>query len=344
MQKVKVLIVDDSQVTRSILLRELSKDPELEIVGTAEDAYSARDKILELNPDVITLDIGMPRMDGLTFLEKLMHSRPIPVVILSALDMEMAEVALKAIELGAIEVMSKSGFNAPGKFKEMVTILADKIKAAALAKAAALGSSGTIFNQGELAHAKTKIVVIGASTGGTEAVRFILKRLPNDFPPIVIVQHMPEYITQNFAESMDRESKIQVREAKDGDVLKPGLALVARGNFHLTLKGNSGAYFVQVKDGELVCRQRPSVDVLFDSVAECAGADAVGVILTGMGKDGAKGLLHMKEKGAYTIAQDEASCVVYGMPKEAVELKAVKKVLPLDKIPEALMVYFQKQI
>jgi len=343
MKRIKVLIVDDSSVVRNILSRELSKDPGLEIIGTAPDPFIARDKIVLLKPDVITLDIEMPRMDGLTFLEKLMKYYPMPVVILSSLTPAGCQTALKAMEMGALEVMHKPSLDVSQKLTEMIIVLTDKLKASAMARfrIPEHRHDGTAGHPQKMDSAmiKTtdKIVAIGASTGGTEALRYIIPRLPPSFPGVLITQHMPEKFTKSFADSLNQASSMEVREAADGDTIHDGLALVAPGNFHMMLRRSGARYYVEVKQGPLVCRQRPSVEVLFDSVSQYAGGNAIGVILTGMGNDGAQGLLHMKENGSYTIAQDEQSCVVYGMPKEAVALGAAGAVVSLEKIPDLLI-------
>ncbi len=342
MSKIKVLVVDDSAIVRKILSEELSKEPDIEIVGTAPDPYVARDKIVKLKPDVVLLDIEMPRMDGLTFLKKLMKYYPLPVIIVSSLTPKGSRAALEALEIGAVEVMCKPG--GPYSVEEMVTDLVQKIKAAATVK--------FLRGQGSVRHANkplsqeislpkiettNKIIAIGSSTGGTEALRQILPMFPPGSPGILIVQHMPPGFTKAFANRLNEISQIRVKEAEDGDSAIPGLALVAPGNFHMLLRRSGARYFVEIKDGPRVHHQRPSVDVLFNSVAKAAGRNAVGIILTGMGADGAKGLLEMKQAGAKTIAQDEDTCVVFGMPKAAIQLGAADKILPLDQIPiEAL--------
>jgi two-component system chemotaxis response regulator CheB len=345
MEKVKVLIVDDSAVVRSILSRELAKDPDIEVVGTAVDPYAARDKIVLSKPDVITLDVEMPRMDGLTFLGKLMEFYPMPVIILSTLTPAGCETALRALELGAVEVMEKPSLDVSAKLNEMIIMLTDKIKSAAQTK-----YRFTYMTKDDIEKQKTvqkpisamikttdKVVAIGASTGGTEAIRKIIPVLPSSFPGTVITQHMPEHFTKSFADSLNKTSQMEVREAQNNDTVRPGLVLIAPGNYHMLLRRSGARYYVEVKQGPLVCRQRPSVEVLFDSVAKYAGRNAVGVILTGMGNDGATGLLHMKEAGAVTIAQDEKSCVVFGMPKEAIKAGGAQKVMPLDNIAQELV-------
>lgn len=342
-KKIKVLLVDDSAVVRNILTRELSKDPCLDIVGSALDPYVAREKIVMLEPDVIVLDVEMPRMDGITFLEKIMKYHPMPVIILSSLTPIGCETALRALELGALEVMHKPNLDISYKLHEMIIFLSDKIKAVAQAKyrfaykKEESQEPPVILKMDSMIKTTDKVVAIGASTGGTEAIRYIVSILPPTFPGVVIVQHMPENFTRSFALSLNKGSQMEVKEAQDGDTVQSGRALIARGNHHMVLRRSGARYYVEVKQGPLVCRQRPSVEVLFDSVAKCAGKNAVGVILTGMGNDGASGLLHMKEAGAYTIAQDEASCIVFGMPHEAIKLNAANEVLPLNKIPQGLV-------
>ncbi|MEW5723354.1 MAG: chemotaxis response regulator protein-glutamate methylesterase [Thermodesulfobacteriota bacterium] len=336
----KVLIVDDSAIVRKIFTEELSKEPDIEVVGAAPDPYVARDKILQLKPEVITLDIEMPRMDGITFLRKLMKHYPLPVIIVSSLTPKGSALALEAMEAGAIEVIAKPG----GSYSvgEMGAQLADKIRAAARAKPLKRETSGppapgATMSTRALAETTNKIVAIGASTGGTEALKEVLTRMPPNSPGMVIVQHMPANFTRAFADRLNGLCQITVREAKDNDSAVPGTALIAPGNLHLLLKRSGARYYVQVKHGPMVHHQRPAVDVLFNSTAQYAGANAVGVILTGMGSDGAAGLKKMKEAGAGTIAQDEASCVVYGMPKEAIKAGAVDKVMPLTKIPQTIL-------
>ena len=336
--KVRVLIVDDSAVVRQILTRELSKDRNIEIVGTAPDPYVARDKILQLKPDVITLDVEMPRMDGVTFLRKLMKHHPIPVIIVSSLTAAGSELALEALQCGAVDVMCKPG--TAYSVGDMSELLIEKIKAAALVdmrkRAAAIQESAAASPEPvkRLAMTRTtnKIIAIGASTGGTEAIKDVLTQFPAGAPGTVIVQHMPEYFTKSFADRLNSLCEIEVKEAENGDRVIPGRALLAPGNKHMVLKRSGAQYLVELRDGPLVFHQRPAVEILFNSVAAYAGKNAVGMILTGMGKDGAKGLLAMKEAGAYTIVQDEASSVVWGMPGEAFKVGAHTIVMPLKKI------------
>ncbi|MFP4017171.1 MAG: chemotaxis response regulator protein-glutamate methylesterase, partial [Halanaerobiales bacterium] len=335
---IKVLIIDDSAMVRKILTRELGNVPEIEVVGTAPDPYIGRAKIIKLKPDVILLDVEMPRMDGLTFLEKLMKHYPLPVIIVSSLARSGGEVALRAIELGAAEVIAKPGPSYT--VGDMTEQLIEKIKAVSkmsfkkhLDRAASIDHTGIEKNNSSLIKTTEKIIAVGASTGGTHALKELLTSLPANMPPILIVQHMPENFTRSFAERLDSICELNVKEAEDGDLAVKGKVLLAPGNKHMTLKRSGASYYVEVKDGPLVYHQRPSVEVLFNSVAKYAGSNSIGVILTGMGKDGAKGLLEMKKAGAYTIAQNEESCIVYGMPKEAVSIGAVINEISLKKIP-----------
>lgn len=336
---IKVLIVDDSAVVRKIFSQELSRDPRIEVVGTAPDPYIARDKIIDRQPDVMVLDIEMPRMDGITFLKKLMRYHPLPVIIVSSLTAEGGNVALEALEAGAVDVMCKPG--ASYTVGDMSIELIDKIKAAS--KVDVRSHQRVSFvpapHRTPCAMTRTtnKVVALGTSTGGTKALQSILCALPHNCPGLVIVQHMPEHFTRSFADRLNDICAMQVAEAADGDSVLPGKALIAPGNHHMVLRRSGARYFVQVKKGPLVSRHRPSVDVLFKSVARYAGANAVGMIMTGMGSDGAQGLLEMKNAGASTVAQDESSCVVYGMPKVAIELGAANFVVPLDQFPKKLM-------
>ncbi len=345
--KIKVLIVDDSALVRQTLMQIFQSDPAIEVIGAATDPYAAVDKIKQEMPDVITLDIEMPKMDGLTFLKKLMTQHPIPVVVISTLTEKGTDSALLALEYGAVEIIAKPKINTKLALEESTTILCDKIKAAAkvevkkrnlsaLDKAAQpkLSADAIIEKNAVLTRvqATETIIAVGASTGGTEALRVFLEGFPADSPGIVIVQHMPEMFTAQFAKRLDGVCKITVKEAKNGDKVIRGQALIAPGSQHMLLKRSGAQYYVELKDGPLVNRHRPSVDVLFRSAARYAGKNALGVILTGMGDDGAKGMLEMHETGAYTIAQDEETCVVFGMPKEAIKAGGADKILPLDKI------------
>ena len=337
----KVLIVDDSALMRQLLTQILGSDPDLEVVGTASDPYVAREKIKALNPDVLTLDIEMPRMDGLTFLEKLMRGHPMPVVMISSLTGNGADTTLRALSLGAIDYVSKPKVDVSNGTVEQADEIVAKVKAAARARvrrtgasAAPLAASSEKNYQFSATH---KVVAIGASTGGTEALKELLMPLPADFPGIVIVQHMPEAFTRQFSERLDSLCRIRVKEAQDGDRILPGHALLAPGGHHMTVVRRGMEYGVHVYRGERVNRHLPSVDVLFSSCAHSMGKNALGVLLTGMGADGAKGMLEMKQAGSFNIAQDESTSVVFGMPREAILLNAVDRVLPLGHIPEALL-------
>jgi two-component system chemotaxis response regulator CheB len=332
---IKVLVVDDSAVVRQVLTRELSKADGIAVVGSAMDPYIARDKILDLQPDVLTLDIEMPRMDGLTFLEKLMKHHPMPVIVVSSLTPQGSATAMRALELGAVEVVAKPG--SAYSVAELTTSLVDGIRAAASVKCLKREPLKVVKPHHEHVQAMIatthKILAIGASTGGTEAIREVLTRLPQNTPGTLIVQHMPEHFTKSFADRLNQTCPMEVREACNLDPVVPGVALLAPGNHHMILRRSGARYHVEIKDGPRVHHQRPAVDVTFHSVAQYAGANAVGVILTGMGADGAEGLLAMRQAGAHTIGQDEASCVVYGMPKEAAKAGAVEVVAPLETIP-----------
>jgi two-component system, chemotaxis family, protein-glutamate methylesterase/glutaminase len=337
-RKIRVLIVDDSAIVRKILSEALSAEDDIEVVGTAPDPYVARDKILALSPDVITLDIEMPRMDGLSFLKKLMQYRPTPTVMISSLAQSSCSVVLEAMECGAVEVLAKPG--SAYSVGELRLVLANKVRAAAVAKVKATEPSPKdspappVQSLKKLNH--RGMIVIGASTGGTEAVREILQEMPANSPPILVVQHIPQGFSRAFAERLDRLCAIRVKEAADGDEVSSGQALIAPGDFHMMLQNGSEPRRVSIKTGPRICYQRPAVDVLFQSVAAAVGKDAVGVLLTGMGSDGAQGMLKMKQAGARTIAQDESTCVVYGMPREAVRLGAVDQILRLQDIAPAL--------
>ncbi len=341
----RVLIVDDSAFVRQIFEQQLSRDPDLEIVGSAPDPYVARDMIVQLKPDVLTLDIEMPRMDGITFLRKLMKFHPLPVIIVSSLTPAGGHLALEALRSGAIEVICKPG--AAYTVGDMALELADKLKAAACVdmKKKALVFQPTVHKGPTLALAQAthKVLAIGASTGGTVALEKILVQMPPNSPGIVITQHMPELFTSSFAKRLNDLASVDVREGKDGDSVTTGVALIAPGNKHMLLRRSGARYYVQIKNGPLVNQHRPSVDVMFRSVARAAGKNAVGVILTGMGDDGAKGMGEMKKAGAATIAQDEASCVVFGMPKVAIELDVVDKVVSLADVPNHLVRLFDKK-
>lgn len=346
-KRIKVLIVDDSAVVRKILSTGLSKDREIEVVGTAADPFIARDKIISLKPDVITLDVEMPRMDGISFLQRLMAYYPLPVIMVSSLTQAGCETTLKALEVGALDFVAKPSLDVSHTLNEIVTELSEKIKESAHVKVKKreqdknTDNKNTNISRAQTSHALInsthKIVAIGASTGGTEALKAVLMQMPPNAPGILIVQHMPQLFTKSFADRLNSLCSIEVREAKDGDSIIPGLALIAPGNYHMELRRNGARYYVTTQQEVPVCRHRPSVEVLFGSVAKYAGANAVGVIMTGMGDDGASGLLKMKEAGAKTLAQDEESCVVFGMPKEAIKLGATDTVVPLNKITSTIL-------
>jgi len=338
---IRVLIVDDSAVVRHVLATELAKAPDIEIAGTAVDPYAARDKIVQLRPDVLTLDIEMPRMDGLTFLSKLMKYYPMPVVVVSSLTPKGGEMAMRALELGAVDVVAKP--DSPYAVGGISTVIAQKVRAAAQARnftrasraAAPARRPAVVAVAGlETTH---KVLAIGASTGGTEAIKSVLVSLPATTPGTVIVQHMPENFTRRFAERLNGLCEMEVREAVDKDAVVPGVALIAPGNRHMLLRRSGARYFVEIKHGPPVHHQRPSVDVLFYSVAKEAGRNAVGMILTGMGADGAQGLLAMRKAGAHTLAQDEQSCVVFGMPKEAIRLGSAEEIVSLGHMAQRAM-------
>jgi two-component system chemotaxis response regulator CheB len=337
-RKIKVLVVDDSMVVRKIVTDALRTDPEIDVVGTATDPYMARDKILELKPDVITLDIEMPKMDGLTFLRLIMKQHPMPVIIMSSLTQAGSRIALDALEAGAVDVLLKPGSTV--FLSDMAPDLIMKIKAAASARGGSspgvltrAGAPGRMSGGVTRYHSK-QLILLGASTGGTEALREVFSQLPGDLPGICVVQHIPGSFSGAFAERLNSVSAVEVREARDGDVLRRGLALVAPGDFHMLLhkRGEEG-YMVQVKQGPKVMHHRPSIDLLFESAAPIAGSRVVAGIFTGMGSDGANGLLALRKAGARTFAQDEKTSVVYGMPRVAAEVGAAEKVVPLPAIP-----------
>ena len=348
--KIRVMIVDDSAVVRQTLEDILSSDPKIEVIATAADPFIAAEKLRHDVPDVITLDVEMPRMDGITFLQKLMSQHPIPVVMCSSLAENGSETAMKALEYGAVEIIQKPRMGTKQFLEESRISICDTVKAAARSRVKRISernfhvqpkltADAMMARPGSKAMLQTteKVVVVGASTGGTEALRVFLEALPPDSPGIVIVQHMPEHFTTAFAKRLDGICQISVKEAENNDTVIRGRALIAPGNFHMLLKRSGARYFVEIKEGPLVCRHRPSVDVLFRSASRYAGKNAVGLIMTGMGDDGAAGMLELKESGAFTIAQDEASCVVFGMPKEAIKKGGVKTVLPLERIAEKVV-------
>ncbi len=347
--RVRVLVVDDSALVRQALSQVLDSDPQIEVIDVASDPFAAVEKMQQQLPDVITLDVEMPRMDGVTFLRKIMTQHPLPVIICSTLTEKGSELALKALEYGAVDIITKPKMGTKQFFQESAIRLCDAVKAAARAdlrrvkakprqevKVEPKLSADAVIPQTRPSRAmiKTteKVIAVGASTGGTEAIRELLMAMPMDSPGIVIVQHMPEHFTSAFASRLNSICQISVKEAADNDTVIRGQALIAPGNRHLLLKRSGARYYVEIKDGPLVSRHRPSVDVLFRSTARYAGKNAVGVIMTGMGDDGAKGMKEMFEAGAVTFAQDEASCVVFGMPQEAIKQDAVHKVLALNRI------------
>jgi len=337
---INVLIVDDSAVVRKVMTEELSRYDDINIVGTAVDPYVARDKIVKLKPDVIALDMEMPRMDGLSFLAKLMKHFPLPVVVLSSLTPKNSEIALKALDLGAIEVLCKPG--EAYSTKDVHRDLARAIRAAASARMDRSEIKKKVADkkvnyESLLSQTTHKVVALGASTGGTKAIEAVLREMPGTLPGTVIVQHMPENFTRSFADRLNDVCEMEIREAQDGDRVVPGVVLIAPGNHHMVLKRSGAQYLVRLKDGPRVHYQRPAVDVLFQTVAKVAGKNAVGAVLTGMGADGAKGLLAMQKAGAQTIAQDEATSIVFGMPKEAIKLGAADKVLPLYNVAGAII-------
>ena len=385
MRKIKVLIVDDSAVVRQTLFSILNKDSQIEVMGVAADPYFAANKIREEIPDVITLDVEMPRMDGLTFLKKIMSQHPIPVVIISSLTIKGTETAMRALELGAVDIITKPNMSTKAFIEESSVRIIDAVKAAAGAKIRRLSrvqtspsnSSSPLhesipvmdptptntthskkerrsftgepiqvqpklsadavlpFVKGQSMIKTTEMVIaVGASTGGTEALREFLMALPPDTPGIVVVQHMPEHFTRSFADRLNELCQITVKEAAHNDTVLRGRALIAPGNHHMVLKRSGARYYVEINDGPLVNRHRPSVDILFRSAAMYSGGNTMGIIMTGMGDDGARGLLELKESGAVTVAQDEKSCVVFGMPKEAIKLGAAQHIIPLNKIAD----------
>lgn len=349
MQKTKVFIVDDSAIVREILTDRLSKDPRIEVVGSAVDPYVARDKLEKIEVDVITLDIEMPRMDGLTFLRQLMKYYPKPVIILSSLAKSSSQAAMEALELGAVDIVPKPG--GPFSVEDVVDLLIDRILAA---KEADLGKlqahsqklqqapSGKKAQKSYLAGLKTtnQLIAVGASTGGTIAMEEIFRDWDVDFPPTLAVIHMPERFTATFATRLNDLCRVTVKEAENGETLFPGTVYIAPGNYHMMLKTQGTERFLRIASGPKVCNQRPAVDTLFNSVAEQVWRNCMGVLMTGMGKDGAQGLLKIKQAGGYTIVQDEASSIVWGMPKEAIDLGASDCILPLGKITE----YIRKRL
>ncbi|MBC7860719.1 MAG: chemotaxis response regulator protein-glutamate methylesterase [Burkholderiaceae bacterium] len=338
--KIKVLIVDDSALIRSVMSEIVNSQDDMEVVGAAPDPLVAREMIKQTNPDVLTLDVEMPKMDGLDFLEKLMRLRPMPVLMVSSLTERGSEITMRALELGAVDFVTKPKISILSGMREYTDMITDKIRAAAkarikarvLPKAGEQGAAPLPALRNPLTSSE-KLIIIGASTGGTEAIREFLMQMPSDCPGILITQHMPEGFTRSFAKRLDSLCKISVQEAAGGERVLPGHAYIAPGHSHLLLARSGANYVTKIEQSEPVNRHRPSVDVLFRSAAQCAGKNAVGVILTGMGKDGALGMLEMKNAGAYNFAQDEASCVVFGMPREAIAIGASHEVGALPALP-----------
>jgi two-component system chemotaxis response regulator CheB len=346
--KIKVLIVDDSALIRSVMSEIISSQPDMEVVGVAPDPLVARELIKQTNPDVLTLDVEMPKMDGLDFLEKLMRLRPMPVLMVSSLTERGSEITMRALELGAVDFVTKPKISIQSGMREYTELIADKIRAAAKARTkprtlAPAKVAGALPQMRNPLLSSEKLIIIGASTGGTEAIREFLMQMPSDCPGILIAQHMPEGFTTSFARRLDALCKISVREAAGDERVLPGHAYIAPGHSHLMLARSGANYVTRIDQADPVNRHRPSVDVLFRSAALAAGKNAVGVILTGMGKDGALGMLEMKNAGAYNFAQDEASCVVFGMPREAIAVGATHEVGPLNELPGKVLNYLATQ-
>jgi len=344
-RKITVVCIDDSALIRQVMAEIINAEPDLQVVGTAADPLVARDLIKAVNPDVLTLDVEMPRMDGLEFLEKLMRLRPMPVVMVSSLTERGSDAAMRALELGAVDFVTKPRLGMRDGLLQYAQEITDKIRAASCARLrarspAAGAAAGEPLLRAPLLSTE-KLIAVGASTGGTEAIRELLQPLPPDCPAVLVAQHMPPGFTRSFAQRLDGLCRIHVKEAEHGERVLPGFAYIAPGGWHMAL-GRSGAnYVVHLNQDAAVNRHRPSIDVLFDSVARSAGLNAVGVILTGMGRDGAAGLLRMRQAGAHTLAQDEASCVVFGMPREAIALGAAAAVHPLEDMAHAVLAHLR---
>lgn len=353
MKKIRVLVIDDSALIRKILTEIINSHSDMEVIGAAPDPIVAREMIRELNPDVLTLDVEMPKMDGLDFLERLMRLRPMPVVMISTLTEKGSDITFRALELGAVDYISKPKLDISAGMREYSDEIADKIRTAMASKvkgttgspaggasAAPKKEPATVLpSVGNRLSSTEKLIIVGSSTGGTEALKDFLTLLPPDCPGILIAQHMPEAFTKSFAERLDKLCKISVSEAQDGERVLPGHAYIAPGHSHLLLKRSGANYMTELSQSEPVNRHRPSVDVLFESAAKYAGKNVIGVILTGMGKDGAAGMLTMKDAGAYNFAQDEASCVVFGMPKEAIAVGGVHEIVPLQDMAKKVLGY-----
>jgi two-component system chemotaxis response regulator CheB len=343
MAKTRVVVVDDSALVRSLLTEIINRQTDMECVGSASDPFAAREMIRNLNPDVITLDVEMPRMDGIDFLSKLMRLRPMPVVMVSTLTERGAEVTLKALELGAIDFVAKPKIGVADGLKQLADEITEKVRTASKARVSKLHSTSTVAGATLPAKAAPqsigrlsteKLIFIGASTGGTEATKEVLMNLPPDSPGVVITQHMPPGFTKSYANRLDGLCKIRVKEASDGERILPGHAYIAPGGFHLSVERSGANYIARVFDGEPVNRHKPSVEVLFESAARVVGQNALGIMLTGMGADGAKAMRTMKDAGSYNVCQDEATCVVFGMPREAIAAGAANEVLPLTRIAQ----------
>ena len=346
MNKTRVLIIDDSALIRKLLTEMINSQPDMEAIGSAPDPLVAREMIRDMNPDVLTLDVEMPKMDGLDFLEKLMRLRPTPVVMVSTLTEKSSDITLRALELGAVDYVSKPKIDIAAGLKEYSSEIANKIRIAKSARLKRISASqvtksvtadAVLPSVSNRIASTEKLIIVGASTGGTEAIKDFLVRMPHDSPGILITQHMPEGFTKSFANRLNSLCKISVVEARGGERVLPGHAFIAPGHSHLLLKRSGANYITELNQGEPVSRHRPSVDVLFRSAANCAGKNAIGVIMTGMGKDGAAGMLEMHKAGAYNFAQDEASCVVFGMPKEAIAAGGVNEVVPLKDMARTVL-------
>lgn len=347
MKKIRVLIVDDSAIVRDVFTKKLSEKNDIDIIGVAQDPFIARNKIVNLSPDVITLDIEMPRMDGLTFLEKLMRYNPLPVVIVSSVTAKDKYASIKALELGAFDVVNKPGGSI--SVNEITDEIADKIRKAYQLKDIYLDrkkiiddsliQKKPIFQKNILGTITTtdKIIAIGASTGGTLAIEYIFKNLPNNLPPIVVVQHMPQNYTKQFADRLNELSEIKIKEAEDNEIIENGYAYIAKGDYHLTIERRGASFYSKLVRSDKVQFQRPSVDVMFNSVANSAGKNALALLLTGMGRDGADGLMNIKKNGGLAVIQDEKSCIVWGMPKAAYEMNAYDRIIALSDIPQAVV-------
>ena len=346
---IRVLVVDDSALVREVLSKGLALDPDISVVGQAGDPFAARDKIVELHPDVLTLDVEMPRMDGVEFLRRLMPQYPLPVIMVSALTQRGKKIILDALEAGAVDFVTKPGTDIAGGLNGMLNDLRQKIKMAATVnvsywkKKTAEPVRPPIQTIKALDESTNKVVAIGASTGGTEAIRAILTQLPANTPGVIIVQHMPPGFTKMFADRLNEQCAMTVKEAESGDRVIPGRVLIAPGDFHMHVKRSGGAYIVECTNGEKVCGHRPSVEVMMQSVARHVGSNAVGIMLTGMGHDGADAMLAMRKAGARTLAQDEATSVVFGMPKVAQERGGIERMIPLSAIPQTLLSFLQER-